>query len=208
MTETGTRSAQLATIRVGGTAAAWETVGFATDAAGRVPFANGALVFSGVEGERGLLGVTVAGLDDVPADLEGIPLTAGDPVPAIEHPNGSYELDHLVIVTDSLERTSAAVAEVLGHPRRRLREEGDVRQAFHRMGRGGVIVEIVERADTERVGLFGVVCNTTDLDGVVARYGRDVIGEAKEATQPGRRIATFRSGAGLGVPTALMTPDV
>ena len=208
MTETGTRSALLTTIRVGGTTAAWEAVGFATDDAGRMPFANGALAFSGVEGEPGLLGIAVTGLDDVPADLEGIPLSSGDPVPMIEHPNGSYELDHLVIVTDSLERTSAAVAEVLGHPQRRLREEGDVRQAFHRMGPGGVIVEIVERADAERVELFGVVFNTTDLDGVVARYGRDVIGEAKEATQPGRRIATFRSGAGLGVPTALMTPDV
>lgn len=208
MTEARSRGAQLAAISVGGTTAAWEAVGFATDAAGRMPFANGALVFSGIEGERGLLGLTVAGLDTIPSDLEGIPLAAGDPVPPIDHPNGSYELDHLVIVTDSLERTSATVADVLGHPQRRLREEGDVRQAFHRMGPGGVILEIVERPDAERVQLFGVVFNTVDLDGVVARYDRDLIGEAKDATQPGRRIATFRSGAGLGVPTALMTPDV
>lgn len=207
MTESGARGAQLAAIDVGGVAAAWEAVGFITDGAGRMPFANGALVFSGADGQRGLLGLSVAGLPDVPPDLEGIPLRPGDRDPAVEHPNGSYELDHLVIITDSVERTSATVADVLGHPQRRVREDGDVRQAFHRMGPGGVIIEIVERADAERVQLFGVVFNTTDLDGVVARYGRDVIGEAKEATQPGRRIATFRSGAGLGVPTALMTPD-
>lgn len=208
MTKSAPSRARLAAIDVGGTAAAWAAVGFATDDAGRLPFANGALALSGVEGERGLLGLAIAGVDDLPGDLEGIPLAAGDVVPAIDHPNGSYELDHLVITTDSLERTSAAVADVLGHERRRVREADGVRQAFHRLGPRGVIVEIVERDDVERVELFGVVFNTADLDGVVARYGRDVIGEAKEATQPGRRIATFRSGAGLGVPTALMTPDV
>lgn len=208
MTQPAGRSARLAAIRAGGTADAWAAVGFAVDDLGRIPVGNGAIELSGVGGERGLLGLVITGIADLPSDLEGIPLAVGEVVAPTDHPNGSYELDHLVITTDSLERTSAAVAEVLGHEQRRVSEADDMRQAFHRLGPGGVIVEIVERDDVEQVGLFGVVFNTIDLDAVVARYGREVIGEAKPATQPGRRIATFRSGAGLGVPTALMTPDV
>jgi hypothetical protein len=37
--------------------------------------------------------------------------------------------------------------------------------------------------------------------------GADVTGEARDAVQPGRRIATLRSSAGLGIPVALMSPD-
>jgi hypothetical protein len=32
------------------------------------------------------------------------------------------------------------------------------------------------------------------------------VGPAKAAVQPGRRIATVREGAGLGLPVALITP--
>jgi hypothetical protein len=35
---------------------------------------------------------------------------------------------------------------------------------------------------------------------------RPHVGPAKDAVQPGRRIATVRREAGLGVPVALMTP--
>jgi hypothetical protein len=43
------------------------------------------------------------------------------------------------------------------------------------------------------------------LDEAAAHLGPDVIGAPKSAVQPGRRIATVRSGAGLGVPLALMS---
>jgi hypothetical protein len=41
---------------------------------------------------------------------------------------------------------------------------------------------------------------------VCAALGPEVISLPKQAVQPGRSIATFRQGAGLGLPTALMTP--
>jgi hypothetical protein len=45
----------------------------------------------------------------------------------------------------------------------------------------------------------------TDLDAAAARLG-DGLGTPRDAVQPGRRIATARGAAGLGVPLALMTP--
>jgi hypothetical protein len=44
-----------------------------------------------------------------------------------------------------------------------------------------------------------------DLEAAAERLG-DRLGRVKDAVQPGRRIATVRREAGLGVPLALMTP--
>ena len=44
-----------------------------------------------------------------------------------------------------------------------------------------------------------------DLDTTAASFG-DHIGEVRAAVQPGRRIATLKRSAGLGLPVALMTP--
>lgn len=198
---------RLARVTVGGTPDAWSAVGFAVDEHGCIPFVNGALEFTG-DG-AGMLGIVVdgPGAEVLPADIEGISLSAGTGVAALDHPNGAFELDHIVIMTDSLERTSDAVAAALGLERRRIRETPQVRQAFHRFADRGCIIEIVERAGLERVGLWGLVVNVADLDAVIESQGSDRIGNAKTAVQPGRRIATFRSDAGLGVPVALMTPD-
>ena len=83
-----------------------------------------------------------------------------------------------------------------------------MRQGFHRIGSGGLIVEIVERPEvTDRLARFwGVVVNVDDLDAACALLGAERIGQPKDAVQPGRRIATVRTGVGLGVPLALMTP--
>jgi hypothetical protein len=115
-------------------------------------------------------------------------------------------------MTDSLERTSDAVVSVLALERRRTRETEEAVQAFHRFAPGpdgtpGCILEIVESPSVERAELFGVVFTVTDLDAVAANYDREMLGQPKPATQHGRYIATFRSGAGLGVPTALMSPE-
>ena len=203
-----TSQARLARVIVGGAPAAWLGAGFSVDDHGRVPFVNGALE---LVGERsGLLGLVVDGWerpDPMPLDVEGIPLSAGAAAPPIGHPNGAFELDHIVIMTDSLERTSEAVAKTLGLECRRIRETANVRQAFHRFADRGCIIEIVEQDGLDRVSLWGLVVNVADLDAVIEAQGSDSLGAARTAVQPGRRIATFRSGAGLGIPVALMTPD-
>jgi len=201
-------TAGLASLLIGGSSEPWESLGFRTDPSGRIPFGNGSLEFTG--NRSGLLGMTITNADDLPDHIEGIPLAPGRSVAALGHPNGGFELDHVVVMTDSLARTSEAIERALGLPCKRIRETDTVRQAFHRFADGvgvrGCIIEVVENARVRSTGLFGLVVNVVDLDGLCGQLGEDVIGAAKPAVQPGRRIATLRSGAGLGVPLALMTP--
>lgn len=185
--------------------AAWAAIGCAV-VHGAVPLANGALLL-------GHDGVVVAG--DVGADdLEGVPLSAGPTVPAVEHPSGAVALDHVVLLTDSLERTSSAVHAVLGLEQRRVREAGAVRQAFHRFAdpptgtARGCIVEVVESDRVDRVTVMGVVLVVHDLHGLAERLGPERVSPPKPAVQRGRHIATVRREVGLGTAVALMTPDV
>jgi hypothetical protein len=93
---------------------------------------------------------------------------------------------------------------------RRIRDAGNgVRQGFHKAG--SIIIEVVERPDlgSQRgAALWGLVFTVSDLDEVVSWLGPDVISAPRDAVQQGRRIATVRHEAGLGVPLALMTPHV
>ena len=141
--------------------------------------------------------------------IDGLATAVVEPVaPALaEHPLGAFELDHVVVSTDSLERTCAAITEATGAPLRRVREVGVIRQGFHRLG--GLIVEVVERRGQPEgpASFWGLVLNVEDLDAAVAHVGPELIGPPKDAVQPGRRIATVRDAAGLGLPVALMSPD-
>ena len=82
-----------------------------------------------------------------------------------------------------------------------------MRQGFHRVGSGGLIVEVVERPEVTdaHATFWGVVLIVADLDAAVELIGSDRIGAPKDAVQPGRRIATVRGSAGLGTPVALMS---
>jgi hypothetical protein len=82
-----------------------------------------------------------------------------------------------------------------------------MRQGFHRIGSGGLIVELVERPEIPDgpAVFWGLVVNVDDLDVACAVIGPDLVSAPKDAVQPGRRIATVRTEAGLGLPVALMT---
>ena len=114
------------------------------------------------------------------------------------HLLGAIGLDHVVVLTGDLARTSDAVAGATGSELRRIREAGEVRQGFHRIGRGGLVVEIVERAELgdDPADFWGVVVNVEDLDAACELLGEELIGAPKDAVQPGRRIATLRTAAG------------
>jgi hypothetical protein len=55
--------------------------------------------------------------------------------------------------------------------------------------------------------LWGFVLTVGNLDDVARHMGPDVLSPPKDAVQPGRRIAAFRSGVGLGTAVALITPE-
>jgi hypothetical protein len=200
-------------LRIAGETSPWERIGLAfrprPDGGGRLDLDNCSLIVRpDIDAPPLSLAVRLDSRDVIDA-IDGIELVAPDPGAPERHPSrlGASSVDHLVVMTDALERTSAEVERVTGQPLKRIREApGGVRQGFHRLGPGGVIVEIVERADVVTPSVWGFVLTVADLDAAIA--GADaLIGEARDAVQPGRRIATVRSSAGLGVPVALLSPD-
>jgi hypothetical protein len=195
-------------LRVGSDPLKWQRIGCEVTVDGRIPMLFCSLMVS-VDAPSGLSAWGISGLDPSVTEIDGIATVAVDPMDPVlcEHPNSGTELDHVVVMTSSLDRTCAAITEATGAPLKRIRDLGSMRQGFHRIGRGGLIVEVVERPEiTEPVAsLWGLVINVADLDHAVAMIGADLIGAPKDAVQPGRRIATLRSEAGLGTAVALMS---
>lgn len=196
---------RLVSLRVPGDAEPWRDLGF-TVVDDAIPLVNGAIR---VGADRSAF--EVAGLESAPGAVEAIPIGIGEPLAGVRHRNGAVELDHVVIMTDSLQRTSASVDESLGLEQRRIRETPTVRQAFHRFadddigpGVRGCIIEIVEGPDVAEVSLWGLVVIVDDLDAAVDSAG-GLVGAPRDAVQPGRRIATVSRTAGLPLAVALMS---
>ena len=150
------------------------------------------------------------------ASIDGLATTYVDDIPALNSENKgltnkSYHLpivgvDHVVVNTPDLQRTSDAIALATGAPLKRVRDGGNgIEQGFHRLG--GVIVEVVSSPQSIAgpAKFWGLVFVVNNLDDVFDHLGPDVLTPPKSAVQPGRSIATFRSEAQLGVPCALMT---
>ena len=107
------------------------------------------------------------------------------------------------MVTPDFDRTVGKLREA-GLDFRRTRDagEGGFRQAFFVLG--PCLLEVGGPADGE-VRFWGLTLVVDDLDAACARLG-DRCGTPRDAVQPGRRIATLKREAGLGLPVALMTP--
>ena len=199
-------------LTVGGALEAWTGLGLlaATDSGcpgGRVPLFGTGIHVTGGPAEHGIVGWEWSGLDPAVNDIDGVPTRVAAPAAPVyaDHPLGATRVDHVVVATDSLARTCGAIADASGAPLRRVREAGEMRQGFHRVG--GLVIEVVERAGLAEgpASLWGLAICVDDLDAACARIGDERIGAPRDAVQPGRRIATIGEGAGLGVPVALMT---
>ncbi len=145
-----------------------------------------------------------------PADLDGVrtlwmpePVTPSTPV---EHELQVTSVDHVVVATPDPERTFACF-ESAGLVLRRERDAGGGRrQGFFRHGEA--IIEVVgptEVSDDGPASLWGVTFSVADLDAAVAHIGPERCGEAKDAVQPGRRIASLKREAELPLRVALMS---
>ncbi|HET7443912.1 MAG TPA: hypothetical protein VFJ57_04570 [Solirubrobacterales bacterium] len=190
---------------------AWRQCGFEVD--GDICVVGEVRIrLAGLDAGRGLAGWSLREVEA--GDLDGLPTAASDrPPPAPPaHPNGVTVVDHVVAFTPALDRTVAVLAGA-GLDLRRIREEptpaGAPRQAFFRLG--AVILEVVqqpaemfESADGPAF-FWGLAFLAPDLDATVASLGADRVSEAREAVQPGRRIATLRRSAGLSLAVALMS---
>jgi hypothetical protein len=169
---------------------------------------------AGTGAGRGLESWSVRGIAS--ADLDGLPtdLSERPPAEGPAHSNGVVSIDHVVAFSPALDRTVSALRGA-GLDFRRLREEptpaGAPRQGFFRMGE--VILEVIQAPDGSPLladpegpaRLWGISFLVEDL-ARPADVLEDLLGERRDAVQPGRRIATVRREAGLGLPVTFMTP--
>lgn len=122
---------------------------------------------------------------------------------SIEHPNGVIGLDHLVVLTPDLD-ASIDEYSAMGLDLRRVRDAGGGRQqAFFRIG--APILEVVGPVDVPAPYAWGLTFSVADLDATAALLG-DLLRPAKDAVQPGRRIATVDRSAGSTTAIAFMSP--
>jgi len=223
MTDADTMDPRVEWLTVAGAADTWRSLGLTVTDAGLIPLVGTSIRIVAGSGDgtdrsdvpAGIVGWALSGVTNPGAaaadafDLDGLPTEIVGPTTPVyaDHPLGASGLDHVVVSTSDLERTSGAIASATGCELKRIRELGTMRQGFHRIGRGGLIVELVERPDLPEgpASFWGLVLIVEDLDAACELIGPDRISSPKDAVQPGRRIATIRADVGLGLPVALMT---
>ena len=203
-------------IVVGDPPEAWEAAGYSVDDDGSCRIGRVRVRLVGRDGGKRILGWSLRG---APAErladgtLDGIPTTASDDAattPAT-HPNGSRYIDHVVLLTPDLARTTEALASIGVTPRGERDSDtygAPMRQVFFRMGE--VILELIGQIDSVgegAPGFFGIAVTVDDLDALGQQLGEH-LGSAKDAVQQGRRIATLRhKELGMSVATAFMTGE-
>jgi hypothetical protein len=193
----------------------WEAAGYSVDDDGTCRIGQVRVRLVGREGGKRILGWSLRGVPSARlADgrLDGIPTTASHAAPAepATHPNGTRHIDHVVLLTPHLARTTEALGSIGLTPRGERDSDtygAPMRQVFFRMGE--VILELIGQVDGEgdgAPGFFGIAVTVDDLDALAATFG-DHLGGIKDAVQEGRRIATLRHrDLGMSVATAFMTP--
>jgi hypothetical protein len=203
-------------ILVGDPPDAWRAAGFSVDEDGTCRIGTVRVRLVGRDGGKRILGWSLR--DAPPArladgSLDGLPTTASEAEPAAagDHANTALQVDHVVVLSPDLARTAAAL-EGLGVPTRGERDTesygAPMRQLFFRLGE--VILEVVGQPDSKGdgdPGFFGLAITVADLDAAGELLGEH-LGDAKDAVQDGRRIATLRHrDLGMSVATALMSPE-
>ncbi|MDQ1443975.1 MAG: hypothetical protein QOI20_439 [Acidimicrobiaceae bacterium] len=194
------------TLAVGDPAAVWDDLGFEVD--GGCCVVGGVCFALGAQG-RGVRAWSLAAIDGLRTcdPVSSRPAAADGPA-AGRHANGVVGLDHLVLTTPDHQRTLDAFAAE-GWDLRRVRETDTygtpMRQGFFKID--SVVLEVVGPAEPTGEGparFWGLAFTSDDLDATAAWLGPRVH-PAKDAVQPGRRIATLDRDAGSTVPIAFMS---
>jgi catechol 2,3-dioxygenase-like lactoylglutathione lyase family enzyme len=194
-------------------AGAWRGAGFEVDADGGCRVGAVRLWLGREPAGRGVVGWALAGAA-APGDVDGLPTAVApdeEPTAPAPHRNRVTRIDHVVVRTPDIDRTVAAF-ERIGAEVRRTRpttapDGSAVTQVFFRLGE--VILELVGPPEPVGEGparVWGLAFVSDDLDAAAAVLGEH-LGSPRPAVQPGRRIATVRRTAGLGLPVAFMSEE-
>jgi hypothetical protein len=202
-------------LQVGDDATAWAAAGFAVDD-DTCHLGSVAVRLTGSAGPRGVRRWSLSGASTEAVAgfvaAEGVPTRVADVMErgaGAAHPLGITQIDHLVLMTPNVARTTASL-EALGLDVRRVRDAelagSPVRQVFFRLGE--VILEVIGAPTGEGEGpatFWGPTHTVGDIDAAAAYLGEGC-GRVKDAVQPGRRITTVRTrDLGISVATALIS---
>jgi catechol 2,3-dioxygenase-like lactoylglutathione lyase family enzyme len=199
---------------VGDEPEAWMGAGFTVDPDGVVRIGRVRIRLVGRAGGKRIRSWSLRGLPAGTSDIDGIATTVSEQPPCepAEHANGALSIDHVVLLTPDMARTTATL-EALGIELRRTREVDASQygfpalQCFFRIGEP--VLEVVGAAEPNGEGpaaFFGLAHTVADIDVLPAVYGPS-LGRVKDAVQDGRRIATLRhKELDLSVATAFMSP--
>lgn len=202
---------RLVALHAGGASEPWQQLGLTfSDSACRLADVQLTVGFPG----SGLVGWTIETGRDESLMIDGIPTTlvssSAEMSPSsVIGQQSIVGLDHVVVNTDDLDRTCSAIENALSLEVRRERQVGNgVVQRFHKLE--NTIIEVVTGPHITSPGasLWGMVISVDDLFDLAEELGENVTSMPKKATQPGRYISTVRSGVGLGIPFAMMTPHI
>ena len=202
---------RLVALHVGGALTPWQAIGLTFDEF-TCTLADVDVVVSGET--SGLHGWTIdVGRDEI-IEIDGIRTTlvsGTTPRPSMSTIGRQkvIGLDHVVVNTDDIDRTTQAITAALGLEVRRERQLGNgAVQRFHKLE--NTIIEVVTGPHITQPGasLWGMVASVDDLFELAEELGENTTSPPKKATQPGRYISTVRGSVSLGVPFALMTPHV
>lgn len=214
----GAVDVRLSSLRIADDATAWEAAGFAV--AESVAVVGSVTLGLAGAGDRdgagtgdGIVGWSLTGVPRSATEVDGIALVEPtEPTEPRPHPNGVTHIDHVVVLTPDLRRTTAALARIGLEVRRERDGElsgRPMRQVFYRLGE--TILEVVGSPDEAGKGparIWGVTFAVDDIDATAAHLG-DAVGRVKDAVQPGRRITTLRGrGLGIGTAVAFISPHV
>src|SRR4051794_9243231 len=176
---------KVAALRIGGEPSEWRELGFEVGPEGSVSV-GGVRLELPPSAERGAIVSWALDGADVPDSVDGL---ATEPrardAPEASHRNGVTAIDHVVVFTPSLERTTAALAEI-GIDCRRVREAGNgVRQGFFLVG--DLLLEVIDGTgleDDAPARFWGITMVVSDIDAAAALLG-ERLGRIKDAVQPG-----------------------
>ena len=196
---------RIVSITVNAPVEAWTNAGFSVGANGRMHAGMCDIVFDDDDGPRGIRSWALAG--NGAGEVCGIPTTWHGSDPSVGGDGVMRDhgvvLDHVMVqaanpsaVLDALEALGATDRSLAG---------GASTSPSVMIGHVRVDVLQADESTTAGAVLFGLAFARPDLASLVEELGPDVLGALKPATQPGWSVAAFRSGAGLGVPCALMS---
>jgi len=214
-----TREPELAELVIADPPEAWLALGFDVDDQGNMDIggvrvrlvgggsAGGASRDGGSDHAGGITAWSLVHVNAM-GSIDGLPTPVPRvlrPPPFKTHPNGATGIDHVVIITSSIDRTAGALARA-GAELKRVQDSPRGRMGFRRLG--PAILEVVQRDDLEQdeARFWGLTVVVISLDELAQRLG-ERLGPITAAVQPGRRIATLRDGAGISAPLAFMSPE-